>query len=161
MNRKNHEALGSQTGIIHYGYLATIFFITLSGFGQMPIFKRFYIADIPGLGWLAKFYITHTIHYGAAALLLGISAYRITDYLLLGRKKLKLSPSGYLRGVLIIGLIVTGILLVIRNFEGNVYSHNFIIFLDLTHLSLVILFLLASLICFIFKKKWIVGHKQH
>ena len=33
-------------------YLISVFFLALSGFGQMPIFKRYYIADIPGLGWL-------------------------------------------------------------------------------------------------------------
>jgi hypothetical protein len=47
-----------------YVYLITVLFLTLSGFGQMPIFKRYYIADIPGFGWLAQFYVTHYIHYG-------------------------------------------------------------------------------------------------
>ena len=35
---------------VRYVYLITVFFLTLTGFGQMPIFKRYYIADIPGLG---------------------------------------------------------------------------------------------------------------
>ena len=39
---------------VRYVYLITVFFLTLSGFGQMPIFKRYYIADIPGFGWLAR-----------------------------------------------------------------------------------------------------------
>ena len=30
--------------IIRYVYLITIFFLTITGFGQMPIFKRYYIA---------------------------------------------------------------------------------------------------------------------
>ena len=135
-------------------YLLTVFFITLSGFGQMPIFKRYYIADIPGLEWLAKFYITHYIHYICAALIVGIASYTAADYLLLSGKKIRLTVTGYLRGTLIAGLIATGILLVIRNFEGYVFSHNLIIFLDLIHLALVMLFLLTSLYCLIFKKKW-------
>jgi len=145
MSRKNN---------VRYLYLLTVFFITLSGFGQMPIFKRYYIADIPGLGWLAKFYITHYIHYICAALLIGFSAYIITGYIMSGRKKSKLTVTGYLRGVLIIGLIATGIPLVIRNFDGYIFSHNLIIFLDLSHLALVMLFLFTSLYCLIFKKKW-------
>ena len=135
-------------------YLLTIFFITLSGFGQMPIFKRYYIADIPGLGWLAKFYITHYIHYICAALIIGITSYAATDYLLLARKKLKLTVTGYFRVALIAGLIATGIFLVIRNLEGYNFPHNFIIFLDLSHLALVMLFLFTSLYCLIAKKKW-------
>jgi len=151
MSRKNN---------VRYLYLLTVFFITLSGFGQMPIFKRYYIADIPGLGWLARFYVTHYIHYICAALLIGFSAYIITGYIMSGRKYSELTITGYLRGVLIIGLIATGILLVIRNFEGYIFSHNLIIFLDLSHLALVMLFLFTSLYCLIFKKKWTVGSKQ-
>lgn len=139
---------------VYYIYLLTMFFITLSGFGQMPIFKRYYIADIPGLGWLAKFYITHYIHYICAAIIIGITSYAAADYLLLARKKLKLTFAGYLRAALVTGLIITGILLVIRNLEGYIFSHNLIIFLDLSHLTLVMLFLFTSLYCLIFKKKW-------
>jgi len=139
---------------VYYLYLLTMFFITLSGFGQMPIFKRYYIADVPGLGWLAKFYITHYIHYICAALIIGITAYAAADYLMLTEKKLKLTVTGYLRGVLIAGLIATGIPLVIKNFDGYIFSHNLIIFLDLSHLALVMLFLFTSLYCLIAKKKW-------
>ena len=139
---------------VYYIYLLTIFFIALSGFGEMPIFKRYYIADIPGLGWLAKFYINHYIHYICAALIIGIASYAAADYMLHARKKFKLTFTGYLRAALITGLIITGILLVIRNFEGYVFSHNLIIFLDLSHLSLVMLFLFTSLYCLVFKKKW-------
>lgn len=145
MSRKNN---------VRYLYLLTVFFITLSGFGQMPIFKRYYIADIPGIGWLARFYVTHYIHYICAALLIGFSAYIITSYIMSDRKKSKLTVTGYLRGALIIGLITSGSLLVIRNFDGYIFSHNLIIFFDLSHLALVMLFLFTSLYCLIFKKKW-------
>ena len=139
---------------VYYLYLLTIIFISLSGFGQMPIFKRYYIADIPGLGWLARFYVTHYVHYISAALIIGITSYSAAGYLLSAKNKLKLTVSGYLRSALIAGLIVTGVLLVIRNFEGYIFSHNLIIFLDLSHLALVMLFLFTSLYCFFFKKKW-------
>jgi len=145
----------SRNNNLYYIYLLTIFFIVLSGFGQMPIFKRYYIADIPGLEWLAKFYITHYIHYICAALIIGITSYAAADYLLLTGKKVRLTFTGYLRGTLIAGLIATGIPLVIRNFDGYIFSHNLIIFLDLSHLALVIMFLFTSLYCAIFKKKWV------
>ena len=139
---------------VYYLYLLTILFITLSGFGQMPIFKRYYIADAPGLGWLALFYVTHYVHYICAAVIIGITSYSAAGHLLRSGKKLKLTFTGYLRSALIAGLIATGILLVIRNFEGYIFSHNLIILLDLSHLALVMLFLFTSLYCFVFKKKW-------
>ena len=74
-------------------YLITIFFLTLSGFGQMPIFKRYYIADIPGLGWLAQFFVTHYIHYLGAILFLAFAAYMIIDYLVLKRKSRQMTAT--------------------------------------------------------------------
>ena len=36
------------------GFTTALFFSALSGFAQMHIFKRYYIADLPGFGWLAE-----------------------------------------------------------------------------------------------------------
>ena len=72
---------------LRYVYLITVFFLTLSGFGQMPIFKRYYIADIPGFGWLTQFFVTHYIHYLGAILILALATYMISDYLILQKKQ--------------------------------------------------------------------------
>ena len=148
---------------VRWFYLLTVFFLTLTGFGQMPIFKRYYIADIPGLGWLAEFFITHYIHYLGAILFLGFTAYIIIDYLLSKRKsrqmtatevKAKLLALLDVRSALLAGILTSGIFLVIRNLSGSNLSTGFIIFLDLCHLGLVMAFLFVSLYCLMFKKQW-------
>jgi hypothetical protein len=135
-------------------YLTTVIFLALSGFGQMPIFKRYYIADIPGLGWLAEFFITHYIHYLAAILFLALTAYMIIDYLLSKRKSRQMTATGYLRSALLAGILASGIFLVIRNLAGTNFSSGFIIFLNLCHLGLAISLLLVNLYCLVFKKHW-------
>ena len=135
-------------------YLLTVFFLTLSGFGQMPIFKRYYIADIPGLGWLAEFFVTHYIHYLAAIFFLAFAAYMIIDYLLSKRKFRLLTASGYVRSALLAGILASGIFLVFRNLSGSNLSPSFIIFLNLCHLGLVMAFLFVGLYCLVFKKQW-------
>ena len=135
-------------------YLITIFCLTLTGFGQMPIFKRYYIADIPGLGWLAEFFVTHYIHYLGAILFLGFAAYRIIDHLLLKGKSRQMSATGYVRSALLAGILTSGIFLVIRNLPGSSLSSGFIVFLDICHLGLVMAFLFVSLYCLMFKKQW-------
>ena len=139
---------------LNYTYLITLLFLTLTGFGQMPIFKRYYIADIPGLGWLAKFYITHYIHYLGAILILALLAYVVVRYLLLDKKKVRLTSTGTLRGVLLAGILTTGIFLVLRNLKSIWFPPEFIIFLDVAHLGLVMTFLMVALYCLIFKKPW-------
>ena len=157
MQYKATDLSRSEKHVVHWAYLIIVFFLTLTGFGQMPIFKRYYIADLPGLGWLAQFYITHYIHYLAAILLFVLVAYVLFDFLVLSRRRIKVTPSGYIRGTILAGLIVTGIFLVIRNLSGTQFSAGFIVFLDLSHLGLVMSFLMAGLYCLIFKKKWTIA----
>jgi hypothetical protein len=120
----------------------------------MPIFKRYYIADIPGLGWLAEFFVTHYIHYLGAVVFLALAAYILTDYLVEQRNARRMTTSGSVRVGLLMGILASGGLLVIRNLTGTHFSPEFIIFLDITHLGLVMVFLFVSLYCLIRKKHW-------
>jgi len=144
----------SQSRIFLYIYFTLVFMLALSGFAQMPIFKRYYIADIPGLGWLAKFYITHYIHYLAAILFVALFVYVIIDFLGIGRKRFRITTLGYIKGTILTGLLVTGLMLVQRNLTGHKFSPNAIIALDIAHLSLAVLFLFFSLLGVVFKKRW-------
>lgn len=117
-----------------YAYGVTLFFITLSGFAQMPIFKRYYIADIPGLGWLANFYVTHLMHYIFACIFIGLVVYSMLDFVFFRMKFNTISLPTMIKSFLFAGLILTGILLMIKNFSGTPFSPEFIIGLDILHL---------------------------
>ncbi|WP_457551602.1 hypothetical protein [Desulfobacula sp.] len=138
-----------------YIYGVTLFFITLSGFGQMPIFKRYYIADIPGLGWLAQFYVTHIIHYVAAIVLLTLVMYLLFDFIFNGSGFSKITGTGYFKIVILAGLIVTGSLMVIKNLPDIYFGHITIIVLDLSHLSFCMILLFGSLYSLLKKKSWV------
>ena len=98
--------------------------------------------------------MTHYIHYLAAILILALVAYMIIDYLILQKKHFRLTASGYVRGAILAGILLSGILLVIRNLAGSQFGPGFIIFLDLAHLGLVMTFLMVAGYCLIFKKQW-------
>lgn len=133
----------------------TLFFSTLTGFAQMPIFKRYYIADLPGLGWLAQFYVTYALHYIFAIALMAVTAYLVVDYLLNRRRSRRLSAMGYLRAGLLFLILATGVMLVYRNLPGYRFSPLLVIILDFSHLGLVMLFLLTSLGARLMKKGWL------
>ncbi len=137
-------------------YLTLLIFMGLSGFGQMPIFKRYYIADLPGLGWLAQFYTTHYIHYVGAILLLGIAAYYAVFYLAERRRDLKISLYGWLQGGVMAGIVVTGALRVIKNYTGVTMSSGLIVFLDILHLVLVIALMLIGLAGLLMRRRWFI-----
>ena len=136
-------------------YFIFIILITLSGFGQMPIFKRYYVADIPGLGWLAEFYVTHLMHYLTAIGLTALFFYVTTGLLLKKRSWSAVTKQGWAGGIFLFGLIVSGALLVIKNLEGIYWPHALIIGLNLVHLVFCMGLLGTSMYSLVAKKAWI------
>lgn len=136
-------------------YLTLVFIMGLSGFAQMPIFKRYYIADIPGLGWLAQFYVTHTIHYIGAILLLVLTTYIATVYLKLMRKRLSLTKSAYIRIAIFAAVMVTGIFRVLKNLPDMVFSPGFTMFIDISHLGFMMALMVCGLIAIVARCKWL------
>jgi hypothetical protein len=136
-----------------YIYGITFFFLVLTGFGQMPVYKRYYISDIPGLDWLSQFYLTHVMHYIASSVLIALAFYVIISYVFKGSGRI--TGSGYFKIFILAGLIVSGVLLVIRNLPGVFLDHNLIIVLDLTHLGLCMMLLGVSFYTLITKKSWV------
>ena len=145
-----------QTKILQSLYSLTIFFLALTGFGQMPLYKRYYIADIPYLEWLGKFYITNAVHYCAAIVLIGLIFYIIFDNIFKKEKTLKITPSGYAKLAMLSVLIITGILIMIKNFAGTPFHPNFIIVINITHVTFCMILLVYSLHTFLTKQKGIM-----
>jgi len=142
---------------LKWSYIGIFVVMAFTGFGQMPIFKRFYISDIPGLGWSADFYATHYVHYLGAILLFVLVAYCITDYLIKGRSEFRLTGSAYVRIVLLAGIVVTGVFRVLKNLPDVVFSPGFTLFIDIAHLGFMMAYLLSALIFLIFKSGWTQG----
>ncbi|MCP4115859.1 MAG: hypothetical protein GY737_10725 [Desulfobacteraceae bacterium] len=117
----------------------TIALLAVTGFAQMPIFKRYYIADIPGFGWLAKFYVTHYLHYLLAVVLLAFLGYRSMSWFLERRWCERSACTTKIKRLILAGLVVTGMMLVIRNFPGYHFSPGVLVAVDLTHLGLTVL----------------------
>lgn len=132
----------------------TIAVMALTGFGQMPLYNRYYLSEIPGLGWLADFYVTRNVHYAGAAVLLALLSYALFDFLLRRRGKLRLTISGVLRLSLIAGIVFSGTLIAVKNFPHVYFSYAVIIGLNLFHLAMAIALLVANAICRISKRSW-------
>lgn len=81
MKIKRHNAAIRFT---HWVTAASIFILLFTGFGQMPIYKRYYVDQIPGLAWSSDFFITLYIHYLAAIALTFIAVFYVS-YLIYSR----------------------------------------------------------------------------
>lgn len=125
-----------------------------TGFGNMPIYKRYYISDIPGFWWSSNFYVNLTIHYISGALLVGLAVYFGFIYLKTHPSNDRLTTAGMLRAVLLGLSLLTGILLAIRNLSGINFGFGVQMFVVFAHLAMALTLMVLSVGCFIFKSPW-------
>jgi len=136
-------------------YLFLLFAMGLTGFAQMPIFKRYYIADIPGLGWLADFYATHYLHYIGAIILFGFFVYAAVIYLGLMRRQYELTGPAYIRIAILALIAITGIFRVLKNLPNVVFSPLFTMVIDISHLAFMMFLMVFGILFMILKKGWL------
>ena len=74
----------------HWVTAISIFFLFFTGFGQMPVYKRYYVDQVPGLGWSSDYGISLNLHYYAAMVLIFISAYYV--FYLISTKETDILP---------------------------------------------------------------------
>ena len=123
-----------------------------SGMGQMPIMKRYYISDLPLMGWSQDFFIMSDLHYLSVALLLGLLAWRLS----LSRRAVYMSwswgPRSAWGWTLLTLLFISGAFKVARN--AGVFLDPFLIMvLDFIHLGSGMAFMFTGLFVLIGKPR--------
>ena len=76
--------------IIHWMVAISTFMLIFSGFGQMPMYKRYNVVNIPGLGWSGDYSITVILHYVFALILVFAVVYHLVYHLI--RKDFDIIP---------------------------------------------------------------------
>jgi len=137
-------------------YLFLLFGMGLTGFAQMPIFKRYYIADIPGLAWLADYYATHYLHYIGAFVFFGFFMYVAVIYWGLMRLQFQLTWAAYVRIGTLALIVITGIFRVLKNLPDVVFSPLFTMVIDISHLVFMMFLMTFGILFIILKKRWLI-----
>ncbi|MDI6741588.1 MAG: cytochrome b/b6 domain-containing protein [Smithella sp.] len=74
--------------IEHWAIALSGLILLLTGIFELPVGKRYYIIDIPGLGWSADFITSLYLHYGAALVFTAAAVFHVFYHGLLGEKGL-------------------------------------------------------------------------
>ena len=125
-------------------FILLVFALFITGMAQLPIFKRYYIADVPGLGWTADFYLTHVLHYLFSGGLLLVFFY-LAGKALAGRWLSNISLFGWVKVAIWGGIVVTGLIRVLKNFPQLAFSPEVVMMVDLSHLGFVFLMGMVAL----------------
>jgi len=77
------------TEIIEHWLLALSgLFLIFSGFGELPMYKRYMVTQIPGLGWAGDFFINLKIHYLAGIVFVSVMIFHALYHGWLGHRGL-------------------------------------------------------------------------
>ncbi|MFW5487991.1 MAG: FeS-binding protein [Desulfovibrio sp.] len=126
-------------------YTLLMVLLAFTGFSQMPITKRYFIADLPGMGWSADFYFVNEFHYVLAAVFLAVVCYMAAMYVVRWRWNWRLSVSGRIRVGLLALIVVSGIFRVLKNEPDVFLGPKFVFTIDMVHLGAVILLGITAL----------------
>lgn len=126
-------------------FILSIIVLTVSGLGQMPLFKRYYIADIPGLAWTADFYLQHVLHYLAAAIFLALVMFWTVAFLRGVFRPYRITMWGWLRIGVVAALIGSGFFRVLKNLPAWSFSPEATMIIGWSHLAAALLFGLLAL----------------
>lgn len=136
-------------------YLLLVALLALTGMMQMPIASRYRIAAIPGLAWLGDFWLTHKLHYAAAAGLLFVASYLATRWVLEWRRDFALTSLGFLRAAVVLLLILTGAVRVLKNLPEVSFAPDPTMLVDWAHLGLAFLLGLIALSRLVFRAPYV------
>lgn len=134
--------------------------LAFTGMMQMPLAKRYYLTDVPGMAWTGDFYFVHKLHYVLAAMLLFVVALAAVNWLLEWKDKLQLTPLGLTRTIVLGGIIISGGFRVYRNMPGVTLDPAFVVTIEWVHLSLVMVMGVLALIAAIRKASAYVTLRQ-
>ncbi len=137
-------------------YRITICVIVFTGFGNLPLWKRYYIADIPGFGWTGDFIVNLQVHYVAGSLLLFLAAYFLVARVFPGKSGFRLTKTGVVRVAMLWLVLITGVFMAFKNLSGAHFSFTGSALLTLVHLISASLFTVFSLGCLVARKRWSV-----
>jgi len=101
---------------LNWLFTAALLVALFTGFGNMPLYGRYYIADIPGFQWSGNFIANLKVHLVTGALLLAIAAYSLVG---LARQNDKWREFPLHRKLLHIAValaLASGLLAVLKNF---------------------------------------------
>ncbi len=139
---------------IKWIYALAALMALFTGFGNMPLYGRYYLADLPGLMWAGDFIINVLVHYVFGAVLLALAVYFLALYLLIRGRGWRLSKSGIAQAVALVLVLSSGLIMGVKNFSGVIFDLPLLITMNFYHLGAAMLFAVVAFGGLLTRKPW-------
>ncbi len=141
--------------LMRWIYVPAVSIVIFTGFGNMPLYKRYYIADLPGLDWSGNFFTNMMVHYIAGAAVLMAAVYFAIGFLLGGRSR-KMTGTGKFRTMLLILVLLSGGLMALKNLPGINFQIPILLASNFLHFGSAMFFMMTSIVCIIIRSRWTI-----
>ena len=135
-------------------YRAAVALALFTGFGNMPLYGRYYIGDLPLLAWSGDFLANVKVHYVAGAILVAMGVYYLITYFR-GYARRQLTAMGRLRALLLALTLLSGLVMALKNLPGVFFPMGLLVSMNFLHMGAAVFFMLASLGALILRAGWL------
>ncbi|MDY6831500.1 MAG: hypothetical protein SWC96_06590 [Thermodesulfobacteriota bacterium] len=146
--------IGTTDRLLLWLYRVGVGAAIFTGFGNMPLYGRYYVGDIPGFGWSGNFMVNVQVHYAAGAVLLALAVYAAIVFAGMRARGLRLTTSGMLRVGFLALALLSGLVMAIKNLPGVSVDFPMMPVLNFFHLFASMIFMFFSLGCVISRARW-------
>jgi hypothetical protein len=131
-----------------------------TGFGNMPLYRRYYIADLPGFAWTGDFFSNLYVHYSIGAVLVALSTYVGIQYMTVMRRDQRLTLSGFARAITLAMVLVSGFIMVLKNLPDTMIPFPWVAVLTLGHMAFAVLTLVLFFFSILMRWRWAVSRRR-
>lgn len=135
-----------------FGLAAALALFT--GFGNMPLYGRYYVADWPGFGWTGDFIANVKVHYLAGTVLLGIGIYLMFVRILLRSRGVRLTWLGVWQSLSLWLAMLSGLIMAAKNLPEVRMDLPLLVAMNFTHMGTAMLFALVAVISLVTRGQW-------
>jgi hypothetical protein len=140
-------------GLMRWGFAAAAVVALFTGFGNMPLYGRYYIADIPGLQWSGDFIANLKVHFVAGAALLAIAAYRLVGIIMTRKAADGVTFMEKLVGGALAFVVATGVVVTVKNFPGVTPGLKTMLGINFLHLGAAMAFAVVGVLGLVVRPK--------
>ncbi len=138
---------------LNWLFAAALLVALFTGFGNMPLYGRYYIADIPGFQWSGNFIANLKVHLVTGALLATLAAYSLVGSVRRKYKWSDFSASQKLLRISVVLVLVSGLLAGLKNFAFLTPGLALNMTLTFFHLGTAVLVAVVGIMTLVIGKK--------
>jgi len=166
-NKNNHTKTaepGREIFVARWIVILSSIILYFSGLGQLPIYRRYNVVNIPGFSWTDQYYVTLQLHYIFSAILIGALIFMVILRLKGGgrsadenEKRAKKWTYKYARPVMsfsMLILVLSGAIKVVKNMPQVNFPYTLLVITTLLHNAAAVTLLLGALLYLIGMLLW-------